>query len=170
MRSYSLTFMLLAAEMASFCIFVAPLPSKVRRKLFRFLSESPIIAKVAYGLKISFMYVSPFPRDVTSENPICIDSSASCSWTPSNACFALIWKSKMQSLGGLVCKTYVRRLLTQPGNSSPYFVFTLLPQHADPHCLIKRSTQCLSHRLLPVPLACPYSDILHHSGSYPHQG
>jgi B-cell receptor-associated protein 31 len=47
--------MLLAAEMASFCIFVAPLPSKVRRKLFRFLSESPIIAKVAYGLKISFM-------------------------------------------------------------------------------------------------------------------
>jgi B-cell receptor-associated protein 31 len=54
---YSLTFMLLAAEMASFCIFVAPLPSKVRRKLFRFLSESPIIAKVAYGLKISFIFV-----------------------------------------------------------------------------------------------------------------
>jgi hypothetical protein len=54
---YSLTFMLLAAEMASFCIFVAPLPSNVRRKLFRFLSESPIIAKVAYGLKISFIFV-----------------------------------------------------------------------------------------------------------------
>ena len=66
-RSYSLTFMLLAAEMASFCIFVSPLPSKVRRKLFRFLSESPIIAKVAYGLKISFMYISSFPRDITSE-------------------------------------------------------------------------------------------------------
>jgi len=54
---YSLTFMLLAAEMVSFCIFVAPLPSKVRRKLFRFLSESPITAKVAYGLKISFIFV-----------------------------------------------------------------------------------------------------------------
>jgi len=49
--------MLLAAEMVSFCIFVAPLPSKVRRKLFRFLSESPITAKVAYGLKISFIFV-----------------------------------------------------------------------------------------------------------------
>jgi len=54
---YSLTFLLLAAEMDSFCIFVAPLPSKVRRKLFRFLSESPITAKVAYGLKISFIFV-----------------------------------------------------------------------------------------------------------------
>jgi hypothetical protein len=67
MRSYSLTFMLLAAEMASFCIFVAPLPSKVRRKLFRFLSESPIIAKVAYGLKISFMYASRFHLHINSE-------------------------------------------------------------------------------------------------------
>jgi len=54
---YSLTFLLLAAEMAAFCIFVSPLPSKVRRKLFRFLSESPITAKVAYGLKISFIFV-----------------------------------------------------------------------------------------------------------------
>jgi B-cell receptor-associated protein 31 len=48
--------MLLASEMAAFCIFVAPLPFKVRRRLFRFLSESPIVAKIAYGLKISFMY------------------------------------------------------------------------------------------------------------------
>jgi len=54
---YSLTFMLLSAEMASFCIFVAPLPFKIRRKLFRFLSESPIVAKVAYGLKISFIFI-----------------------------------------------------------------------------------------------------------------
>lgn len=42
--------------MVSFCVFVAPLPFKVRRRLFRFLSESPIVAKIAYGLKISFMY------------------------------------------------------------------------------------------------------------------
>ncbi|KAI0277827.1 B-cell receptor-associated protein 31-like-domain-containing protein [Russula aff. rugulosa BPL654] len=55
---YTLTFMLLASEMASFCIFVAPLPFKVRRRLFRFLSESPIVAKVAYGLKISFISVA----------------------------------------------------------------------------------------------------------------
>jgi hypothetical protein len=67
MRSYTLTFGLLAAEMVAFCIFVLPLPSKVQRKLFHFLSESPIIAKVAYGLKISFMCASPFPLHVVSE-------------------------------------------------------------------------------------------------------
>ena len=48
--------MLLASEMAAFCVFVAPLPFKIRRRLFRFLSESPIVAKISYGLKISFMY------------------------------------------------------------------------------------------------------------------
>lgn len=49
--------MLLAAEMATFCILVAPLPYGFRKRLFRFLSESPIVAKVAYGIKIAFMYV-----------------------------------------------------------------------------------------------------------------
>ena len=43
--------------MVTFCLIVAPLPYAVRKRLFRFLSESPIVAKVAYGLKISFMYV-----------------------------------------------------------------------------------------------------------------
>ena len=55
--SYTLTFMLLAAEMATFVIFVAPLPFAVRKRFFNFLASSPIIAKVAYGLKISFMCV-----------------------------------------------------------------------------------------------------------------
>lgn len=51
--------MLLASEMATFCMLVAPLPHAVRKRLFHFLSESKIIAKIAYGLKITFMYVSP---------------------------------------------------------------------------------------------------------------
>lgn len=54
---YSLTFMLLAAEMVTFCALVAPLPHAIRKRLFRFLSESPIIAKITYGLKISFIFV-----------------------------------------------------------------------------------------------------------------
>ncbi|KAF8550885.1 B-cell receptor-associated 31-like protein [Imleria badia] len=54
---YSLTFLLLAAEMVTFCILVFPLPYAVRKRLFRFCAESPIIAKVAYGLKISFIFV-----------------------------------------------------------------------------------------------------------------
>jgi len=55
---YSLTFMLLASEMITFCILVSPLPYAIRKRLFRFLAESPIVAKVAYGLKISFIFVA----------------------------------------------------------------------------------------------------------------
>ncbi|KAI0354234.1 B-cell receptor-associated 31-like protein [Trametes cingulata] len=55
---YTLTFMLLAAEMATFCVLVAPLPHVVRKKLFHFLSESPIIAKLAYGVKIAFIFIA----------------------------------------------------------------------------------------------------------------
>ncbi|KAL0057452.1 Endoplasmic reticulum transmembrane protein 3 [Marasmius tenuissimus] len=55
---YTLTFSLLAAEMGTFCILVAPLPYTVRKGLFRFLSESVLIAKLAYGIKISFIFVA----------------------------------------------------------------------------------------------------------------
>ncbi|KIP02354.1 hypothetical protein PHLGIDRAFT_26617 [Phlebiopsis gigantea 11061_1 CR5-6] len=55
---YTLTFMLLASEMATFCVLVAPLPYAVRKRLFRFLSESPVVAKFAYGLKIAFIFVA----------------------------------------------------------------------------------------------------------------
>lgn len=44
--------------MVTFCILVFPLPYAVRKRLFRFLAESPIVAKVAYGLKISFIFVA----------------------------------------------------------------------------------------------------------------
>ncbi|KDQ55954.1 hypothetical protein JAAARDRAFT_70818 [Jaapia argillacea MUCL 33604] len=54
---YSLTFMLLASEMVTFCILVAPMPYAAKKRLFRFLSENPIVAKIAYGLKISFIFV-----------------------------------------------------------------------------------------------------------------
>ena len=43
--------------MVTFCVIVTPLPYAIRKRMFQFLSESPIIAKIAYGLKISFMYV-----------------------------------------------------------------------------------------------------------------
>jgi len=50
--------MLLASEMVAFCVFVAPLPFKVRRRLFRFLSENSVVAKIAYGLKIAFIFIA----------------------------------------------------------------------------------------------------------------
>ncbi|KAF7297271.1 hypothetical protein MIND_00960300 [Mycena indigotica] len=55
---YSLTFLLLAGEMVTFCFLVFPLPHNVRKPVFKFLSESPIVAKVAYALKISFIFVA----------------------------------------------------------------------------------------------------------------
>ncbi|KAI0321325.1 endoplasmic reticulum protein [Amylostereum chailletii] len=55
---YSLTFMLLVAEMATFCLIVAPLPFQVRKGFFRFLSESAFVGKIAYGLKISFIFIA----------------------------------------------------------------------------------------------------------------
>ena len=57
LTSYTLTFLLLAAEMATFLLLVSPLPRVVRKKLFCFLSESPYVAKLAYGVKIAFMCV-----------------------------------------------------------------------------------------------------------------
>jgi len=54
---YTLTFMLMCAEMITFCVLVLPLPYAIRKKVFHFLSESPIVAKFAYGLKISFIFV-----------------------------------------------------------------------------------------------------------------
>jgi hypothetical protein len=52
-----MAFLLLVAEMVTFCVLVAPLPYSIKKPLFRFLSESPLIAKVAYGIKIAFMFV-----------------------------------------------------------------------------------------------------------------
>jgi len=55
---YTLTFALLASEMATFILLVTPLPFTVRKKLFGFLSESPLVGKLAYALKISFIFVA----------------------------------------------------------------------------------------------------------------
>ncbi|PVG00082.1 hypothetical protein CPB86DRAFT_806006 [Serendipita vermifera] len=55
---YSLTFFLLAAEMAAFIFVLMPMPLAARKKLFHFLTESYIVGKIAYGLKISFIFVA----------------------------------------------------------------------------------------------------------------
>ncbi|KAI1837159.1 hypothetical protein DTO006G1_5943 [Penicillium roqueforti] len=54
---YSLVFLLLVFEMGVFLALVIPLPHVVKRKLFAFISESPIIAKLQYGLKITFIFI-----------------------------------------------------------------------------------------------------------------
>ena len=45
-------FLLLVTEMVIFMALIVPLPFTWRRKLFTFVSESPIIAKLQYGMKV----------------------------------------------------------------------------------------------------------------------
>jgi len=54
---YSLVFLLLVSEMLIFLGLVMPLPFTWRRKLFTFVSESPLIAKLQYGMKITFIFI-----------------------------------------------------------------------------------------------------------------
>ncbi|KAF2638338.1 endoplasmic reticulum protein [Massarina eburnea CBS 473.64] len=54
---YSLVFLLLVAEMVIFLALIFPLPFTWRRKLFTFISDSPIVAKLQYGMKITFIFI-----------------------------------------------------------------------------------------------------------------
>jgi len=54
---YSLVFLLLVAEMSLFMLLIVPLPFTIRRKMFTFISESPLIAKLQYGMKITFIFI-----------------------------------------------------------------------------------------------------------------
>ncbi|KAG8951002.1 hypothetical protein FRC04_006863 [Tulasnella sp. 424] len=55
---YTLTFALLVAEMGTFVAILLPMPFAARKKIFTFLSTSPIVAKIAYGLKIAFVFIA----------------------------------------------------------------------------------------------------------------
>jgi len=54
---YSLVFLLLVMEMTIFMLLIIPLPFTWRRKLFTFISESPLVAKLQYGMKITFIFI-----------------------------------------------------------------------------------------------------------------
>jgi len=54
---YTLVFVLLITEMTMFMLLIIPLPFTWRRKLFTFVSESPVIAKLQYGMKICFIFI-----------------------------------------------------------------------------------------------------------------
>jgi Bap31/Bap29 transmembrane region len=45
-------FLLLVFEMVVFMALIIPMPFTMKRKLFTFLAESPIIAKLQYGMKV----------------------------------------------------------------------------------------------------------------------
>lgn len=54
---YSLVFVLLVAEMVLFIALIIPMPFTIKRKMFNFISESPLVAKLQYGMKITFIFI-----------------------------------------------------------------------------------------------------------------
>ncbi|KAI9171761.1 hypothetical protein HJFPF1_01252 [Paramyrothecium foliicola] len=54
---YSLVFVLLMLEMALFMLLIVPLPFTLKRKIFTFISENPIVAKIQYWMKITFVFI-----------------------------------------------------------------------------------------------------------------
>lgn len=54
---YSLVFALLVFEMVLFASLIIPLPFTWKRTLFTFISENPLVAKLQYGLKITFIFI-----------------------------------------------------------------------------------------------------------------
>jgi hypothetical protein len=61
-------FLLLVFEMVVFGALIVPIPYTIKRKLFTFVSESPLVAKLQYGIKV------PHPLTVESNHPnMCID-------------------------------------------------------------------------------------------------
>ncbi|KAK6526691.1 hypothetical protein TWF281_009893 [Arthrobotrys megalospora] len=54
---YSLVFALLMFEMGIFMVLILPLPLTWRRQMFTFISTNPLIAKLQYGLKITFIFI-----------------------------------------------------------------------------------------------------------------
>ena len=45
-------------EMAVFMALIVPMPFKVKSKLFTFISESPLVAKLQYGMKVFHIQTS----------------------------------------------------------------------------------------------------------------
>lgn len=54
---YSLVFVLLVAEMVVFMGLIVPMPFTAKRKIFTFISESRLVAKLQYGMKITFIFI-----------------------------------------------------------------------------------------------------------------
>ncbi|KAL1590973.1 hypothetical protein WHR41_00099 [Cladosporium halotolerans] len=54
---YAPVFALLVFEMLLFLSLIVPMPFKVKRGLFEFISHNPLVAKLQYGMKITFIFI-----------------------------------------------------------------------------------------------------------------
>ena len=39
-------------EMSIFCLLIVPLPYTMKRKVFTFIADNPLVAKLQYGMKV----------------------------------------------------------------------------------------------------------------------
>lgn len=63
-------FALLVMEMSVFLLLVFPLPFTWRKKVFEFISNNPVIAKLQYGMKVCSL---PTPlHSCTKLNHVCV--------------------------------------------------------------------------------------------------
>jgi len=62
-------FVLLLLEMSIFMLLILPLPFTWRKKIFRFISESALVAKLQYGMKITFIFILILFIDSVRANP-----------------------------------------------------------------------------------------------------
>ncbi|GAA6037756.1 hypothetical protein JCM8097_002326 [Rhodosporidiobolus ruineniae] len=62
-----IAFLILLAEISVFGILVVPLPFTWRRALFKTIAESYIIAKLQFGLKITFIFVAVLFVDAVNQ-------------------------------------------------------------------------------------------------------
>lgn len=46
------------AEMSVFMLLIVPLPYTWKRKLFNFISDSPLVAKLQYGMKVRVLDIA----------------------------------------------------------------------------------------------------------------
>ncbi len=55
--------------MVIFALLIVPLPYSMKRKLFTFISENPLIAKLQYGMKVA-LPLDPSPLQVLTRQQI----------------------------------------------------------------------------------------------------
>jgi len=89
--------MLLVTEMTIFMLLIIPLPFTWRRKLFTFISESPLIAKLQYGMKITFIFILIlFIDSVNRVYRVQVELAAASDTTPQGGRAAVLGSERME--------------------------------------------------------------------------
>lgn len=156
--------------MVTFCIVVTPLPYTVKKRLFTFLSESPIIAKVAYGLKIAFMFVfhnaSVSPAS-SSWHPVS-DLSVFCSLMRFRECSVWTQRQNYSSKEEALTTYGQNRILQRESFSACPILLTGLTSETIIN--FQRAKKYLPDWVLPLPFPYSHSHILYHPGLDQHPG